>query len=631
LRGGRHFFGVAAAVICPGYRLLPDFEDRASPKSAVFGPLTAVFAAAPRHGVRPHCGAAGINMLTGWKNAFSRDAFGWKDENSFSDIIAINTLPRLKAFLDSVHIKFCLLKPYFETGDYPLIDARELLPSFDYDCWEYKELPGFALVAFARPLSYFSEIFQYDVLHPMEDAALVGGSFCPLEGHVFSRNVNTIASRLARIFQDDFRARFGMLDTTVLDNYPRLLPYLLKMDRAQVMSFDATGNFYLAGVNASFPSDIDGELKRYGMRIGKFRPGDNESYERNRMFVYQHLMELYGFPVVSERRTASALFARKLHKMDEHFLLRVLGQSDRIITTYTHEGNNSHFPLVEKTALCRVDEDLEDAFRAIDAGGFFVDRLRRVVIIRVTYRQHAFNARNLRRERALSVVKQEIVHPLTGETLDDVNIVKDSSNMFLRFNDIVRGEYTGKTVYKRTEIVENTDSDENRLKFLYSWLSKHQSRITGYSDEFFAKLFTVLSDYLFAPEHEERFEHLKELRREVIARLNYIQQARKVRLLEDLCRRRLRGVRIGYRRMMTESVALLQELRFEIVDYFEPLVESVIMNCEAVLNSRYLRKTYVEIPEERLSAAGLSIRKKYGQLVQLLDEFKAVRKMRRAG
>jgi hypothetical protein len=397
------------------------------------------------------------------------------------------------------------------------------------------------------------------------------------------------------------------------------------------LAFDPANLFYLAGINASFPCDIDGELKRYGMRIGKFSLGDNDSYERNRMFVYQHLMELYGFPVVSERRTASALFARKLHRMGEHFVLRVMGQSDRTITTYTHVGGNSHFPVVEKIALCRVDEDLEDALASIDAGGFFVDKARRVVIIRLTYQQHRFNPHNLRQERALSVLRQEVIHPVSGAVLADVNIVKDSTNMFLRFNDIVRGEYKGKILYKRTEIIENTDSDEHRLKFLYSWLSKHQRRITAYSDEFFAKLSAVLSNYLFSSGCDERFESLKELRQEVLARLSYIQQARKVRLLEELRHRQLRGVRIGYLRMMEESVALLQELRFEIVNYFNQLVDTAILHCEAILNDRYLVKTYIACPEEGLSQAGLAIRKKYGQLVLLLDEFKAIRKTHRAG
>jgi len=569
-------------------------------------------------------------MLSCWKNAFRQDAFSWKDAHSFSDSIAINNLLKLKSFLDSVHIKFCLVKPYFENAEnYPLVEARELLPSFDCDSWEYKALPSFAMVAFARPLSYFSEIFQFDILYPVQDIILTDGPACPLESQVIAGNLNAVIARLPRVFHDEFRQRFGRMDVSVLEYYPSLLPYLLQMDRAHVMALDYTNHFHLAGINASFPCDIDGELKRYGMRIGKFSPGDNDSYERNRMFVYQHLMELYGFPVVSERRTASALFARKLHMMGERFILRVLGQSDRTLTTYTHLGGNSHFPLVEKIALCRVDADLEDAIETIKAGGFFVDEARRVVIIRITYQQHRFSPQNVRQDRALSVVKQEVIHPLSGAVLTDINIVKDATNMFLRLNDIVRGEYKGKIMYKRVELVENTDSDEQRLKFLYSWLSKHQRRITVYSDEFFAKFSTVLSGYLLSPEHDERFESLQELRQEVLARFSYIQQARKVRLLEELRQRRLRGARISYLRMMEECVALLQELRFEIVNYFSQLVDAVILHCEAMLNDRYLIKTYIACPEEKLSKTGLTIRKKYGQLVHLLDEFKAIQKIHR--
>ena len=68
--------------------------------------------------------------------------------------------------------------------------------------------------------------------------------------------------------------------------------------------------------------------------------------------------------------------------------------------------------------------------------------------------------------------------------MPDVNVVKDTSTMILRLNDIVRGEYVGRAVYKRNELVENTDTDEKRLKFLFAWLSKNQRRIIGYSEEF---------------------------------------------------------------------------------------------------------------------------------------------------
>ena len=290
-----------------------------------------------------------------WQEVFSKDGLPWQDATQLSSSIAVSDLPQLKKMLDAVHIRLCLVKPYQENKNYPLVEARELLPSFDNDMFEYKELPGFAMVAFARQLDYFSEIFQFDRLHPVITEG--DGACCPLENQVMVQNLQTLASRLPRVHQDIFRQQFRSTDTVVLETYPALMPYLLSMDRAHVLAWGADKQFHLAGIFASFPSDIDSELKRFGIRIGKFVYGDSDIYERNRMFVYQYLMELYGFPIVSERRTSSALFARKLHKMGERFLLRVLGQTDRTITTYMANGENTRYPLLEKVALVAVDAD----------------------------------------------------------------------------------------------------------------------------------------------------------------------------------------------------------------------------------------------------------------------------------
>ena len=561
-----------------------------------------------------------------WQEVFSKDGLPWQDAATLSEPVAVSDLDGLKRFLDAVHIRFCLVKPYQENKNYPLVEGRELLPSFDNDMFEYKDLPGFALVAFARQLDYFSEIFQFDKLHPVITEA--DGACCPLENQVIDLNIQTLASRLPRIHQDIFRQQFRYVDPVLLDNYPSLMPYLLNMDRAQVLAWDADKFFHLAGVFASFPSDIDSELKRFGIRIGKFVYGDSDMYERNRMFVYQYLMELYGFPIVSERRTSSALFARKLHKMGERFLLRVMGQTDRTLTTYISNGENRRYPMLEKIALVAVDEDQEEALDIIDKDGFFLDKAKRVVIIRITYRQHRFDSSNVRQDRALSVAGQEVLHPLTGEPLRGLNIIKDASNMFLRLNDIVRGEFTGRIVYKRTEVVENTDTDEKRLKFLYTWLSKHQRRMISYSDEFFANVSKVLSGYLFAPENSEVFDNMRDLYQEVCTRFSYIQQARRVRILEDICQRTFKGARITYRQMMREAVDLLNELKFEIVNFFPALVDDIIGCVEKILRDRYLQRNYLDVPESSLTKAGLEIRKNYGRLVSLQDGFKAVRKAR---
>ncbi len=569
--------------------------------------------------------------MLSWKKVFTKDGLPWKDANSFKDYIEIGSLESLHRFLNSIHIRHCLVKPYQTTKNYPLVEGRELLPSFDNDMWEYTQLPGFSMVAFERPLKIFSEIFQYDIIHPILNAVDGSeGAYCLLEEPILQRNIQTIAQRLPRVLHDEFHEMCGRLDTSLLDYYPTLLPYLLKLDRAHVLSTDNFGQFHLTGIFASFPSDIDSELKRFGMRIGKFRYGDHDMYERNRLFVYQYLMELYGFPLVSERRTSSALFARKLQNMNEKFLLRVLGQTDRTITTYVGTGDHARYPLVEKIALIKLDEDQHDAIKILEDKGYFVDEEKRVVIIRVTYKQHSYDLRNVRQDRALSVASQEILHPLTGEPFQGLNIIRDSSNMFLRLNDIVRGEYMGKILYKRTEVIENTDSEEKRLKFLYTWLTKHQRRMISYSDDFFANISKVVQGYLQSPSRDDAFGSMRDLFLEVQQRFAYIEQARKVRLLEEVRERNVKGVRLGYRQMLQESVVLLTELSHEIVSFFSSLVDTIINIVDAILADRYIIRKYISVPEAQLSEAGLEIRKNYRRIVALRDTFVSVRKARSA-
>ncbi|MDR3074392.1 MAG: hypothetical protein LBV01_06705 [Deltaproteobacteria bacterium] len=564
-------------------------------------------------------------MKVSWRKAFTKSYLSWEDHWSVA-VPAITDLEELKNFLDLVHIRFCLLKPYLEVPDYPPLDPRELLPSFEADLWEHKDLPGFSMVALARPLNYFHEVFQFDNFHPPG----LPGKETP-DAAVAGRNLQVLQSRLPRALQEPLRQQFTKKNIMDLALYPALLPYLLEMDRAQVISLLPESSpqlgFAFSGVYASFPSDLDTEIKRYGLRIGKFVVGDNKIYEANRHFVYQHLMELYGFPLSSERRTSSALFARRLHKMGERFLIRVLGQSDRTLTTLWNDGSRLYYPMVEKTALVALDPDME-GLDFLKKGGFLVDTDRNIAIIRVRYKQHSFNADNVRQERALSVESHEIIHPLTGLPTSEVNVLRDGSNMFLRLNDIVRGEFFGRIIYKRNEIVENTETEEKRLKFLYAWMSKHQRRIIGYSDEFFSNICKILDRYLHAPENYESFESLHDLHYEVIEKYNYIQQARKVRLLEDLRDRNSKSGRVSYHAMLRDVVEQLHELKFEIVSYFDPLVAGIIGIGEAILNDPYLRASYIEKKDDGLTKRGQEIKKNYRKLVSLMDEFKSIRKAR---
>ena len=196
----------------------------------------------------------------------------------------------------------------------------------------------------------------------------------------------------------------------------------------------------------------------------------------------------------------------------------------------------------------------------------------------------------------------------------------------MHLNDIVRGEYTGCVLYKRTELVENTDTDEKKLKFLSAWLGKHQRRIISYSDEFFNNVIKIIGDYLYQPQKDDYFENIRELYLEVVSRFSYIQQARNVRLLQDIGMRKYKKQKLTYRQMFREALQLLGELKFEGSNYFEPIVDDIINTIEKILSDRYLRRNYILPAENTLSKIGQEIRKNYGRLSQIQYEFKELKK-----
>lgn len=565
--------------------------------------------------------------MKNYSEAFSKSKWPMNcDVQSSFQVLSLNTLADLKEYLDLVHVKHALLKPYFENKNYPLVDIRSLFPSFENEVYEYHNLPGFSMIVLDRQLSTFQEVFQYDDLHPLSEfLSFAKGPCCPLESFVTQKNSQSVLSRLPRQLHDEYKKKFQRQDITVIELYSLLLPYLLEMDRAHVISRSYNGYFQLSGIFASFPSDIDGEIKRFGLRIGKFVMGNNELYERNRNFVMQFLMELYGYPIASERRTSAALFSRRLHKSGENFLIRVLGQSDRTLTTIWNNKLHIRYPAVEKIALISIDKEQTDLIDAIKEKNAFVDEKKRVVILRVYYKQHAYNKGNIRQDRALSIVAHEIIHPITGEAITDINILRDSTNLILQLNDIIRGEHDGRAIYKRTELIENTDTEEKRLKFLYTWLCKHQRRIIGYSDEFFTAVCKVLDNYLEKLTNEDHTE-LREFIQENINKYSFILQARKVRILEDLALRKFKGETINYDEMLVNAVLIAKELRFESVHYFENIIESTLYEIDAILNNRYLRKNYIEKPENKLSSKGLEIKKNYSKLITIRDEFSGIYK-----
>ncbi len=564
------------------------------------------------------------------RNCFLSSKYPCPVEKDDYELESIENLQDMKNYLDIMHIRECLITPYNEhRKNYPLIDPRALLPSFDQDPFEYTHLPGFSMLVLDRELHSFSEFFQYDPLLPVSDVIIASdGPCCPLETRVFSANMQTFLARLPRYLHEEFRPKFKNIDTTLNENYNKLLPYLLKLDRAHVMSKAKTGHYQLSGIFASFPSDLDGELKRYGLRIGKFISGNSELYLRNRLFTLQFLMELYGFPIASERRTSSALFARRLHKAGENFIIRVLGQSDRTITTIWNDNKNNKYPKVEKIALVKIED--QDNIQALKNLNAFLDPKHHVAIARVTYHQHDYSPTNVRQDRALSVLSQTIIHPDSGMDIPDLNFLRDTASLLLSLNDISKGEYVGKTIYKRTEVIEGSDNEEKRLKVFYAWLLKHQRRIISYSDETYANFLKLFDNYFDTIQDIDAGNSLYVLKSELRSRFYYIQQARKLRDLEDIAQRSLRNVNLSYEAMLTEAVKVLREYKFDLFIYFEDLLTSAITLTSLILNDRYIQRTYIKKKESQLTAKGIEIKRKYGLLVQLHDDLKSIQKSQKS-
>ena len=120
----------------------------------------------------------------------------------------------LKDFLEYTHIRLGLLAPYNRA--YPLIEPRELLPSFEKNFSEYKYLPSFSMVVLNRLLSYQEEIFQFDLLHPPK----TGIGAAPGKS-------DKILPHLDRDLRPDFRQELGVRDITDLAHYPELVRFPL--------------------------------------------------------------------------------------------------------------------------------------------------------------------------------------------------------------------------------------------------------------------------------------------------------------------------------------------------------------------------------------------------------------------
>jgi hypothetical protein len=482
----------------------------------------------------------------------------------------------LKDYLEYVHIHKGLLEPF--NVAYPLVEPRELLPSFEKNFAEFKHLPSFSMVVFNRSLSYQDEIFQFDVLHP-----ILTGKKSPGR-----ENLDKILPHLDRDLRPKCKQRFLSRDLTDLASYQELLEFVFHMDRAHVVAKDPQGDFRLLGVYASFPSDLDTELKSLGRRLGKFKEQDSATYEREREFVYQFLMELYGFPIASERRTSAALFARRLSRLKEQFLIKVLGSSDRTITSLCGY-DQKRYPLVEKVALISLPPGLAEANPHLGPEGFYLDQKRRVVIFKVTYQQHKYNPYNVLEDRAMSVLKQELIHPWHGGREAGLNILKDTMRSLKELTDIVRGEHLGSITYKRSDLITSTKTHEDRLKFLSAWLAKNRRRLGIYSAETFGAAKKVLNSYLLNRDYREIFAKHPDLHREVLQQLAYLDQAQQLQPLAR-CANPGKDQGPGPSRRLAQAVAFL-EIKQEELPYFYPDLFAKCLNLwEQLLSYPYFKQ-----------------------------------------
>ena len=385
----------------------------------------------------------------------------------------------------------------------------------------------------------------------------------------------------------------GSGDITEVAHYEELLPFLFHMDRAQVMARDQAGDFRLLGIYGSFPSDLDTELKALGRKLGKFKKLDNATYEREREFVYQFLMELYGFPIASERRTSAALFARRLSRLKEQYLIKVLGASDRTITSLSG-FEQKKYPLVEKVALISLSPGLAELHPHLQDGGFYVDPRRRVVILKVTYQQHKYDRYNVLEDRALSILRQEIIHPCHGGREVNLNILKDTKRTLKELTDIVRGEHIGSITYRRSDLITSTKTHEERLKFLSAWLSKNQRRLGAYGQETFEAANKLLHSYLSKRDYREVFSKHRELHREVVQRLAYLSQVQQLQPLEKLVQTGKRQQGMGPSHRLDLALGFLEEHQYDLPYFYPDLFDKACHLYSQIENYPYFKKLLAE-------------------------------------
>lgn len=510
----------------------------------------------------------------------------------------------LKSICEIIQIRSGLLLPY--GPGYPMINPRELSPPFDPSLLEYESLPGFSMLALDRRLDYINEIFQFDLLDDPD-----GDDGAELTRR---RAYRSFLERLPKIHHADLEYALAGRDITDLGGYPAALTALFNMDRAHVIARSRRDRFRLLGVYASFPSDLNREIKSFGFRIGKFKPNDSARYQHNRPFVYRYLMELLGFPIASERRTSAALFCRRLAGLNEHCFVSVLGNSDRVLTFLSSRGRG-RWPLVEKIALVKISpRDMDVVAQSIDES-WFVDPEQRVIILKVIYTQHDYNANNVMEDRALSVADQNIIHPRTGKRSEGIDLLHLQRSRVIRLNDIVRGEYDGEIVLDGHETIHGTEDHLSRLLFIKAWLAKHRRVILGYAPANFEKICRPLESYLQDDASDRVFTRHAVAYHKVRIMLKTLRQeydllSVKRALFRDDDQLRRMPIKTRFT-ILAQFLARTKDL----LDYEQEVFDKAMVVCDRILEDPYFTTRYLDPNKQRHTDYESTVLELYAQLV----------------
>jgi hypothetical protein len=218
----------------------------------------------------------------------------------------------------------------------------------------------------------------------------------------------------------------------------------------------------------------------------------------------------------------------------------------------------------------------------------------------------------------MSILRQEIIHPDHGGREANLNILKDTKRTLKELTDIVRGEYSGSITYRRSDLITSTKTHEERLKFLSAWLAKNQRRLGTYGQETFEAAKKLLNSYLSHRDYREVFAKHRELHREVLHNLTYLNQVQQLQPLEKLAQPGKGQPGLGPSRRLALAVAFLEENRDQLPYFYPDLFQKCAHLFGQLSLSPYFKKLLA-----KESPPASSFRRRVWQLLMRGEELMA--------